>query len=332
MAEHQQQGTGEPLALVRDALMEPRALTLQQVAEAADVPPQTLTGLFESTGRIRDAYGDEDLQYARTLSRLLELVPEDVLVRAGRVRARQLTSVVVNDLAVTRDAVLRPLLEAGIELDEIADQLAQSSQELMPLIGGLLSLDYKDILLRFLDLEAVAESGRTGSSQVDIGIGFVDLVGFTRLSATTDPSAVGEVLATFEDLVHDHVDDTDHVLIAKFIGDAAMLVCDDVDELAGALYGMVTDRRPSIEQIGRRAGLACGGVIAREGDYYGATVNLAARLTDLARPHSLVASDAVTGEISEGWEVSRIGSVQLQGLGKQRPYRLRWPSEDAPDR
>ncbi|HEX9766287.1 MAG TPA: adenylate/guanylate cyclase domain-containing protein, partial [Nitriliruptorales bacterium] len=237
------------------------------------------------------------------------------------------SSIVVNDLTVVRDAIIRPMLAGGIEVDDIADQLAGASAEFVPLIGGLLSLDYQNILLDLLDTDQVVQSSRTGSAEVDLAVGFVDLVGFTRLSAQTDPASIGEVLTAFEDLVHDVVRAHPEVRIAKFIGDAAMFVCGRPEALARALYLIVTDRREGIEQIGRRAGLASGPVITREGDFYGVPVNYAARLTDLARPNSLLAARDTAEALGEDWERTSIGTVKLPGIGPARPLRLRWHGE-----
>ncbi|HEX9765145.1 MAG TPA: hypothetical protein VGA36_00175, partial [Nitriliruptorales bacterium] len=72
-----------PLQAVRDALTEPRTLTLGDVAAATGVDAQVLGALFEASGRLRERYGDHDLTYARALHDLLELIPASVLERAG---------------------------------------------------------------------------------------------------------------------------------------------------------------------------------------------------------------------------------------------------------
>ena len=62
-------------------------------------------------------------------------------------------------------------------------------------------------------------------------------------------------------------------------------------------------------------GLHAGPVIFQEGDYYGQTVNVAARIAEYARPGEVIVSQAVV-EASEGAAVSfaEIGPVELKGV------------------
>ena len=62
-------------------------------------------------------------------------------------------------------------------------------------------------------------------------------------------------------------------------------------------------------------GLHAGPVVFQDGDYFGRTVNLAARIADYARPREVVVSQEVV-EAADGAPVSfeEIGPVELKGV------------------
>jgi len=59
-------------------------------------------------------------------------------------------------------------------------------------------------------------------------------------------------------------------------------------------------------------------VLARDGDYYGPVVNLAARIVDVARPHRVVVSDTMKETLagSEMFVFHRIPPKRLKGIGR----------------
>ena len=90
----------------------------------------------------------------------------------------------------------------------------------------------------------------------------------------------------------------------KYIGDEVMFLAPEIlsaAEVATELLLRVADD-PVLESA--RAGVAYGSVLSRDGDYFGSTVNLAARLVDKAKPGSVLltgdgASDC-PGAVSKG--------------------------------
>jgi adenylate cyclase len=64
-------------------------------------------------------------------------------------------------------------------------------------------------------------------------------------------------------------------------------------------------------------GLHAGPVLFQEGDYFGRTVNVAARIADFARPGEVLASEEVVAAVHDagGISFSLIGPVELKGVG-----------------
>lgn len=317
----------ELVGAVRDRLTDPRHLPLRDVAFESRVPIADLRRLFAAAGRWRDddRYGTVDVAYAADLRTLIDRFDIEVLERMLRLHQRAMTTVVVDHLAqIQGDPRLAPLFDPEAELpDEVVDAVADELSMMLPLTQRLLALDHHEALLRLLDTTVVAAASTSPAGGIDVAVGFIDLVGFTRLSATTDPAYVGGLLGDFEDLVHAAAEEVDEVLVVKFIGDAAMLVSGDLDRLVEVCLRVVEGELASGEEVERRAGVAAGDVQVRDGDYVGTTVNTAARLTDLARPGSvLVAEEAVERLSGDAWFLKRLHRRKLKGLGRTRPSRV----------
>lgn len=298
-------------------------LSLEQVAERAGLPTQILHELFAASDwATRPAYDERDVAYAQALRRLLDTYPLTSLVRSLRTRHRAMTSIVISDLGIVRDRVVGPALEAGAAPDELARRLGETAEELVPLVTGQLAETYRHALLRLLESDAMARGVQAvAGQQVALAVGFVDVVGYTALSGQVDPAGLDRVLADFEDLVSAAVSAHEGVLLAKFVGDAAMLVASEAEPLAEVLLDLVTDDQ-RLAEAPRRAGLAAGDVLVREGDYYGPVPNLAARLTDHARPWSLLADDHLADRLQGRFALTRIPKTTVRGVGDRRPLRV----------
>ena len=143
---------------------------------------------------------------------------------------------------------------------------------------------------------------------------FVDIVGYTSRSRTLSESELVEWLEYFEGETLGLVVDRGGRII-KNIGDEVLLVADDVAAAADIALEMTRrgededDRFPSV-----RAGIAFGPVVSRLGDVFGPTVNIAARLTSVARPGTVVIDRGAYEALS-----GRTG----RGRGRARPPRRR---------
>ncbi len=316
-----------PFHGVLAAVEEHRRWSLAEVADRVELDVPILERLFAAADRLHeDGYGERDVAYARRAGRLLDVYPLDTVLRALRVRMRALTSVVVNDLSAVRDEVVTPAHERGATMMEIADLLASTADSVLPIVTESLADDYRAILLRLLEADVVEQAARQGGREVELAVGFVDVVGFTALSAQVDPGGLDEVLGEFERMVVEAAGSQEGVLLPKFVGDAAMLVGEEVTTLAATLLDVVTDRR-RLEDTPRHAGMAAGAVLVREGDYFGDTVNLAARLTDYARPWTMLAAENLRDRL-DGFELSRLPPTRLHGIGTTRPWRVRPAGRD----
>lgn len=128
-----------------------------------------------------------------------------------------------------------------------------------------------------------------GDAGVQLAICFVDIVGYTSRSKDLDEADLVSWIEHFENEVIGTVVDHGGRVI-KTIGDEVLFVHDDprqAAEISLVLTARGEDEEDSFPSV--RAGVAYGTVVRRLGDVFGPTVNIAARLTSLARPGTVIA-------------------------------------------
>jgi class 3 adenylate cyclase len=145
-------------------------------------------------------------------------------------------------------------------------------------------------------------------------VAFVDLVGSTAWAITTDPLLHGAALARFEQAAWEVATRRGGRLV-KLIGDEAMVVAEHATAACTIAVELLALAKADPDLPEARAGVALGEVVARSGDYYGQTVNLAARLVALAPPSGLVTTTAVASTLDPAsWTAEPLGAVELRGV------------------
>jgi len=116
-----------------------------------------------------------------------------------------------------------------------------------------------------------------------MGVGFADLAGYTSLTRRVSESQLREILDSFEAIATEVVGGHGGRVV-KTIGDEVLFTAHDPVTAAEIALDLL-DAAEHDERIpAMRVGVAAGSVIDRLGDVYGSTVNIASRLTSLARP------------------------------------------------
>jgi class 3 adenylate cyclase len=135
------------------------------------------------------------------------------------------------------------------------------------------------------------------SASVTCGVGFADLSGFTTLTQLLTPTELSDLLIAFSGTVSDG-------------STPAQLVQVAVD--------LVENPRAREAGLQVRAGLGYGSVLAIGGDYFGNTVNLAARLVTAAGPGQILASTDVRDELPD-WPAIPLNPLILKGFDAPVP-------------
>jgi adenylate cyclase len=245
----------------------------------------------------------------------------DALLRSARVRGNALSTVARADLAIVRDELLVPMRQAGADDLTMAVALADAAEALEEIGREALVHAYEAQVDAQLQSELVAMAARSDADEVDIAVGFVDVEGYTALSARIDPAGLDAVIDAFEQRVLEVTSKAAGVSPVKYLGDAVMLVSADVGELAEVMLEL-TQPVDDLVDAPLRGGLSFGPVLVREGDYYGTTVNVAARLTDHARAWKVLADEEIRPLLEDRFQVHAIRAMRMRGLGTRRPLAV----------
>ena len=155
-----------------------------------------------------------------------------------------------------------------------------------------------------------AGRARTAS---DSSIAFVDLTGFTALAEQRGDAEAAEKAAALGRLVQETAQRFDGRLV-KLLGDGAMLSFREPSSAVEGALELVA-RVPSLDLPPARVGIAAGPVVRKDGDVFGRTVNLAARIADYARPAEVLVDETVTaGNPASRIGFDLVGSVELKGV------------------
>ncbi len=317
-----------PLALTRNILEEKLQYTIEEVAERVEVEADTLRKLRAAQGLPdRDLFSKLDIEAAEQFASMLEVFNVETLIRSSRARGNAIGAIVMNDLGVVRDELILPLRRAGADDVTIAIALAEAMRAIEPTARAALGTAYQTHLRHMLTTEIASAATRGTESSMRVAVGFVDIVGFTRLSARIDGHGLDDLIDAFEGRVVEIVSSRPDVAVVKYLGDAVMLIGPDGCTLAEAMLELTQE----VEQLADapvRGGMAVGEVLVRDGDYFGPTVNLAARLTDLTRPWRVLVAEEDIDEVRTQFKVDRIRTTRLRGIGATKPGVVQRPWDD----
>ncbi|WP_240917134.1 adenylate/guanylate cyclase domain-containing protein [Nocardioides sp. HDW12B] len=161
------------------------------------------------------------------------------------------------------------------------------------------------------------------ASTSTVTVGFADLVKFSALSNELDVNRLGDLVEVFESRCGDVVTSHDGRLI-KTLGDSVLFVADEPDRAVRIALGMVdvVGGDPRLPDV--RLGLASGEIVTRMGDVFGPPVNLAARLTAVARRNRVIVDEATAAGLSpDRFETRRLSVRPLRGFGLVEPVAVR---------
>ncbi|MFJ8886658.1 adenylate/guanylate cyclase domain-containing protein [Streptomyces sp. NPDC102402] len=165
---------------------------------------------------------------------------------------------------------------------------------------------------------------REGADVRDRAVGFTDMVGYTRMTRGLDSTELVRVLDRFESLTGDVVAEG-RGRVVKTIGDEVLFVCESASAAADIALELTARAEAEQKLPQLRTGLAHGAVISRFGDVYGAAVNVAARLTAVARPDTVLVNTDLAGELAgmDAYELRVLRAVSVRGYSRLRPVLLR---------
>jgi adenylate cyclase len=274
-------------------------------------------------------FSDEDVEAARSTKQFLDAgFDEDAIVEITRVLGEGMGRLAATITAAFADTFLSP----GDSEEAVAARFAALAEQLTPVFTPVLVAGFKaqlrDSVGRGVLGRDELQTGDVAGSQ-ELAVCFADLVGFTRLGGQVELTELGTVAGQLARLAASAVEAP--VRLIKTIGDAAMFVSPEPGPLVEVALSLVE----AVEEAGLpslRAGLAYGPALVRAGDYYGNSVNLASRVTGIARPGTVLCTEEVRDLAGEGLQWSSAGRHRLKGVsGAVTLYRARRAQTDGGD-
>jgi adenylate cyclase len=306
--------------------------TYRQVSQETGVPLDTLVAVLESMGFARmgpDAPMREDELAVVPLVRLglsdgiLDLA---WLTRLGRAHVEGLRLIATAWGEAYQARFEGPALASGADQRAAMEQAAHNSVAFLPLGDpALLGIYHRQQELLWTEglveriedeLEAAGTLGRPGRVPAMV---FVDLVGYTPLTEQHGDAAAAATAEALAVLVNRSARQHGGVPV-KWLGDGVMVHYQEPAGAVGSALQMVA-QLPAAGLPPAHVGVAAGPVVAQGGDYFGRTVNLAARIAAHADAGQVLVSQSVAdAPPPQGVRFVAAGAVRLKGFA--RPVRL----------
>jgi adenylate cyclase len=308
------------------------ARTYRQVSQQTGVPLELLGTVLEAMGFARmgpdEPMREDELEVVPLLrlglaSGILDSV---WLARVGRAYAEGLRLIATAWGEAYQARFEGPVLASGGDRRAAMEQAAQlgvdfeepGDNALMATYRRQQELLWTEGLVERIEeeLERAGALGRPGRVPA---MCFLDLVGYTRLTEERGDAAAAALAETLAVLVGRSARAHAGVPV-KWLGDGVMV---HFREPAGAVrsaLGLVA-QLPEAGLPPAHVGVAAGPVVVQGGDYFGRTVNLAARIAARAGADQVLVSQSVAeSAMPEGVRFVELGEQPLEGIA--RPVRL----------
>jgi class 3 adenylate cyclase len=310
------------------------ARTYRQVSQETGIPLDTFGSFLEAIGFARmtpdEPIREDELEVVPLLQLGLSTGFLDQVwsTRLGRGYAEGMRLIASVEKDVWQARLIAPMLASGADQQTAREQASQLSGDLnvAPLIDRALMGAYRrqqelawiEQLVEDIEaaLEATGDLGRPGRVPA---MCFLDLVGYTRLTEEQGDQAAAELAGRLAVLVgrssREHGG-----LPVKWLGDGVMVHFGDPAGAVLAALGMV-EEFPEAGLPPAHVGVAAGPVVLQGGDYFGRTVNLAARIAAYASASRVLVSEPVVQRAPpQGVTFVELGLVQFEGIA--HPVRL----------
>jgi adenylate cyclase len=302
--------------------------TLEQAAAAIGLPQDLAARLFDAWELPRPQPGqalraDDDELLALALPALEGFEgDETALLAAARQLGDSLRRLAESQVRLFHAHVEEQLAAEGHPDHSWTDDLNQVAAVMMASLERTLVLLYRrhfeHYVLEVTVLRAEAALERAGLARRrpvrPPAIAFLDLTGYTKLTEERGDRAAAELAGRLVEMVHEFAHRRGGRAV-KLLGDGVMFHFPEPGQAVRCGLELV-DRIPRVGLPQARVGLHSGPVVFQDGDYFGGTVNIAARITDYARPGEVLVSDQVVADTDrlEAVRFEPVGPVSLKGL------------------
>jgi len=293
---------------------------LDEFADSSGMEPQLVRRFWlalglPASGSIPLKVTPDAADALRLLVAISGLVSEESALAVARVVGSSAARTAEALAGALRLGVEVPNLEAGSPYSQVVEEYSTAGRDLLPsFLEAVNAVFRRHLVLVSYQLWSTDEERTAVTLQRTVG--FADVVGSTEVVRAASVATMARMVRQFEEQVWDLVT-TAGGRVVKLIGDEAMFVVEDPSAACRVALELI-DR--SVHPV--RVGLAHGGVVGLFGDYYGETVNLAARLVGVAEPSTALVSDSVRRAAGDAFRFEPHPSQPLKGFTE--PVRMHW--------
>ena len=310
-----------------------RKHTLTHVSKESGLSPEFLRKMMQANGRPataprEKAYTDDDIALAKRIRFFLDAgIPRDGVLEIARVAGQGM----LQTAEAVRRVAASPMMQPGDTDLTLALRYVAAAGTLAPEMAAVLDSMFRahlrDGVRSDLVEEAERDAGRLAGTQ-DVAVAFADLVGYTKLGEHLPTAELGQIATRLADLAVTSIVRPTHLV--KTIGDAVMLVSDDVPAMLDTIQALIAAADAEGANFPPlRVGIAYGPASPRGGDWFGSTVNLASRVTDAGKPGRVFATNDVVEAAGERYEWKRSRRWSFKGIdGRTRLHSLTLPSDE----
>jgi adenylate cyclase len=337
--------TGLPLEAIREALdagelsfgwldnplydliapLSPRSF--RDVASETGIPLELLRVLREAIGfalpEPEDRMREDELRVVPLIQKLVSSgFPTSVLDRLLRVYGDSLRRIAEVEADWWHSYVVLPSLASGMTEVEMHEATLGFGVELAPLLEQAILAIYHahqehtwvENLIGEIE-DALDRTGLRSRLVKPPAICFLDITGYTRLTEERGDEAAAELAARLTPLVQRPAERHDGKVV-KWLGDGVMF---HFREPTGGVIAAL-EMIDAIAAAGlppAHVGLHTGPVVFQGGDYFGRTVNLAARIGEQAAPGQVLVTQEIVDRVaSDGIAFEPVGAVELKGVSE----------------
>jgi adenylate cyclase len=305
--------------------------TLEEAAEETGLEPALLERMWTALGfspASLESITEDDIQLLRYSAAVLTAgFPLVAFLQLIRVYGQALAQIADAEVRLFHLYVHEPLIRDGVPGLAMAEEMEDLARELLPLASPIMDHLHQRFLQHFIEQDVV---GHLESDVEDLDLGrlrvtvaFADLAGYTRLTEEAGEEEAVDLVERFVEAVE--VTLPDDARVVKTIGDEVMVVGSDASALIDWAVGF---QELQTERPLPRIGVHSGAALYRDGDYYGRSVNLAARVAARAAGGEVLATREVVEQAGRHLEFERIGEVRLKGFTQATELFVARPAED----
>jgi len=298
---------------------------LASAAEAAEVDVDLARRLWRALGfpepADRLAFGDNDIASFALVQAAVDsdLLTEETVLRLARAMGTTMARLADWEVATLVDEMERDV-EHGRADSRLGVALTLAEQ---------VAPRFEDVLVQVWRSHLTAAAARMealGAKDAELRtttmtVGFADLSRFTTLSNQLDDAALGVLVEKFEERGADVIT-LGGGRVIKTLGDAMLYVTVDPVVATRIALELVSGVGSRDDVPAIRVGLATGSVVSRLGDVFGPPVNLAARLSHVARSNRVLVDEETARALGPDFATRSLPPRPLRGFGNVSPITV----------